>query len=70
MRALGSAVGDKCIPELPSGVRAMIWTEKGGLTIESYDWIMKRRAKEAVMERMKTVSARTKRWTGSYMGQQ
>ena len=50
---MGSAVGDKCIPELPSGVRAMIWTEKGGPKMEPYDWIMKKMAKEAVMERLK-----------------
>ena len=51
--ALARAEVRDCIPRLYQGVQAMVWAEEGGLTVEPYDWLTKKQAKEVIMKRLR-----------------
>ena len=51
--AMSGARGENYIKKIPEGVKAMVWTSRGGLTVEPYDWIMEEGAKCVVQKRLR-----------------
>ena len=51
--AMAEARGENYLSEIPEGVKAMVWTSRGGLTVEPYKWIMEEEAKGAVQKRLR-----------------